>query len=115
MFIAAVSPMDKHGYFTIPLCISHERTFLAAAKKVIVQVNPQSAPGPGGDTALHIRDVDMIVEAATRCPYLPKSQPTQVDQAIGQSCGQPGQRQGTPSSWVSAASPTPPPCPDGQA
>lgn len=83
VFIAAVSPMDKHGYFTIPLCISHERTFLAAAKKVIVQVNP-NLPRTRGDTALHIRDVDMIVEAATPLPYLPKSQPTQVDQAIGQ-------------------------------
>ena len=26
LFLCAVSPMDKHGYFTIPLCLAHERS-----------------------------------------------------------------------------------------
>ncbi len=82
VFICAVSPMDRHGYFTIPLCLAHERSFFDAAKKVIVQVNP-NLPRTRGDTAIHISDVDMIVEAATELPYLEKSEPTRIDKAIG--------------------------------
>jgi len=32
---------------------------------------------------VHIRDVDLVVEAATPLPYLPKSQPSQLEQTIG--------------------------------
>jgi acyl-CoA hydrolase len=82
LFICAVSPMDKHGYFTIPLCLAHERTFFNAAKRVVVQVNP-NLPRTRGDTAIHISQVDMIVEQASPLPYLPKSQPNEVERAIG--------------------------------
>lgn len=82
LFICAVSPMDKHGYFTIPLCLAHERTFFNAARRVAVQVNP-NLPRTRGDTAVHISQVDLIVEAATPLPYLPKSEPTEIDRAIG--------------------------------
>ena len=68
--------------FTIPLCLAHERSFFNAAKRVAVQVNP-NLPRTRGDTAIHVSQVDMIVEAATPLPYLPKSQPTETDQAIG--------------------------------
>ena len=83
LFICAVSPMDKHGYFTMPLCLAHERSFFNAAKRVAVQVNP-NLPRTRGDTAIHISEVDMIVEAASPLPTLPKSQPTEVDKAIGE-------------------------------
>ena len=82
LFITAVSPMDKHGYFTIPLCLSHERTFLNAAKRVAVQVNP-NLPRTRGDNLLHISQVDLIAEEASPLPYLPKSQPTEIDRTIG--------------------------------
>lgn len=82
LFIAAVSPMDRHGFFTIPLCLAHERTFFNAAKRVVVQVNP-NLPRTRGDTAVHIRHVDMIVEEASPLPYLPKIEPSETDKAIG--------------------------------
>ncbi len=82
VFIAAATPMDKHGYFMIPLCLIHERAFLEAADRVILQVNP-NLPRIYGDTEVHIRDVDMIVEAATPLPILPQSAPTELEQAIG--------------------------------
>lgn len=47
-----------------------------------MQVNP-NLPRTRGDTAIHISDVDMIVEAATELPYLEKSEPTRIDKAIG--------------------------------
>ncbi len=82
VFIAAATPMDKHGYFMIPLCLIHERTFLEAADRVILQVNP-NLPRIYGDTEVHIRDVDMIVEAATPLPILPQSSPSELEQTIG--------------------------------
>ena len=82
VFIAAVAPMDKHGFFTIPLCLAHERTFLKAAKRIVVQVNP-NLPRTRGDTALHIHYVDQIIEQASPLPYLPRTEPTEVDKAIG--------------------------------
>ena len=82
VFITAVTPMDKHGYFKIPLCLIHERTFLEAADLVIVQVNP-NLPDVWGDTEVHISDVDYIVEAATPLPYLPESNPSERDLVIG--------------------------------
>lgn len=83
VFIAAATPMDKHGYFMMPLCLIHERTFLEAADRVILQVNP-NLPRIYGDTEVHIRDVDMIVEAATPLPYLPQTEPTELEKTIGQ-------------------------------
>lgn len=83
VFIAAATPMDKHGYFMIPLCLIHERTFLEAADRVILQVNP-NLPRIYGDTEVHIRDVDMVVEAATPLPYLPQTEPSDLEKTIGQ-------------------------------
>lgn len=82
VFIAAATPMDKHGYFMIPLCLIHERAFLEAADRVILQVNP-NLPRIYGDTEVHIRDVDMVVEAATPLPILPQSKPTELEKTIG--------------------------------
>ena len=82
VFIAAVTPMDRHGYFQMPLCLIHERTFMEAADRIILQVNP-NLPRVFGDTEIHIRDVDMIVEAATPLPILPQSQPNELEKTIG--------------------------------
>lgn len=82
VFIAAATPMDRHGYFMIPLCLIHEKTFLDAADRVILQVNP-NLPRIYGDTEVHIRDVDMIVEAETPLPYLPESTPSELEMTIG--------------------------------
>ena len=83
VFIAAVTPMDSHGYMCMPLCLIHERAFLEAADRVILQVNPR-LPRVFGDTEIHIRDVDMVVEAETPLPILPKSSPTPLETAIGE-------------------------------
>lgn len=82
VFLAAATPMDRHGYFMIPLCLIHERAFLEVADRVILQVNP-NLPRVYGDTEVHIRDVDMLVEAATPIPYLPESHPSEKEMTIG--------------------------------
>ncbi len=82
VFIGAATPMDSHGYMRISLCLIHERTFLEAADRVILQINP-NLPNVFGDTEVHIRDVDMVVEAETPLPILPRSEPGQVEKTIG--------------------------------
>ena len=82
VFIAAVTPMDRHGYFKIPLCLIHEKTFMDAADMVIVQVNA-NLPHVWGDTEVHISQVDYIVEADSPLPYLPESTPSERDMTIG--------------------------------
>ena len=82
VFIAAATPMDKHGYFRMSMCLIHERAFWEAADRIILQVNP-NLPRIYGDTEIHIRDVDMVVEAATTLPYLPKSDPSELEKTIG--------------------------------
>ena len=82
VFIGAATPMDRHGYMRISLCLIHERTFLEAADRVILQINP-NLPSISGDTEVHIRDVDMVVEAATPLPILPRSNPGEVEKTIG--------------------------------
>lgn len=82
VFIAAVTPMDRHGYFKIPLCLIHEKAFLEAADMVILEVN-SNLPSVWGDTEVHISQADWIVEADSPLPYLPESVPSERDMTIG--------------------------------
>lgn len=61
VFMAEVAPMDRHGYFNLSLALSHSQTLLRHAKKVILVVN-RSLPRVFGDTAVHISQVDCVVE-----------------------------------------------------
>ena len=83
VFLTAATPMDRHGYMKIPLCLIHEKVFFEAADMVIVQVN-SNLPDVWGDTEIHISDVDWIVEADTPVPTLPHCAPNEVETVIGQ-------------------------------
>lgn len=74
--------MDDHGYFCISLCLIHEKEMLESADLVILEVNP-NLPRVFGDTEVHIRDVDCIVEVDTEIAKLPYAKPSQVDMEIG--------------------------------
>ena len=61
VFMAEVAPMDRHGYFNLSLALSHSQTIIRNAKKVILVVN-EKMPRVYGDTAVHISQVDLVVE-----------------------------------------------------
>ncbi len=82
IFVGMVAPMDDHGFFTLSMCLIHEMEALEASDIVVLEVNP-SMPRVFGDTEIHIRDVDYIVEVNTPLPILPRSKPTDVQQEIG--------------------------------
>jgi itaconate CoA-transferase len=59
--VAAVSPMDKAGYFTFGTSNDYTSTAARNCKKLIVEVN-EHMPRVFGDSLLHISEVDAIVE-----------------------------------------------------
>ncbi len=58
-----VAPMDEHGYFNFGPQASHLAAMCASAGKVVVEVNKNQPVCLGGfENAIHISDVDFIVE-----------------------------------------------------
>ena len=78
----AVTPMDRHGYCRIPLCLIHEKRLIEEADLVIAEVNPQ-LPIVFGDTEVHISDIDCLIETDYAIPSIPASTPTEEEQIIG--------------------------------
>jgi butyryl-CoA:acetate CoA-transferase len=64
VFIVKVAPMDSHGYFNFGPSNSIHATIAKKSKIVIVEVNDTVPICLGGnDEAIHISDVDLIVES----------------------------------------------------
>jgi len=79
--MVAVSPPDEHGYMSLGVETLASRAACNAARHVIVQVN-EKMPRVLGDSFLHIRNVDCIVEATEPLPTLEPGPPTEVELAI---------------------------------
>ncbi len=82
IFMTTVSPMDRHGYFSLSLSLTYELEFLKAADIVIFEVN-ENYPKTYGDTFVHIRDVDYLYESNRPVPELPIVEPSDKDMIIG--------------------------------
>lgn len=81
-----VTPMDKHGYFNFGLQNSHSKAACDRAKIVIVEVNENQPRCLGGyDEAIHISEVDYIVES-DNAPLgeAPAGPITEVDKKVAQ-------------------------------
>ncbi len=59
-YIATVSPMDRHGYFSLGTSNDYGSALVRSAKQVIVEVNSQMPRVRGG--MIHVSEVDGIVE-----------------------------------------------------
>lgn len=82
IFCCAATPMDRHGYFRLPLARIVEQTFLEQADIIILEVNP-NLPVVFGDTALHISQVDYLLNGSTPPPVLPRARTGAAEAAIG--------------------------------
>lgn len=82
VFFGTVAPMDANGYFCLSLGVTYEKEAIENADLVILEVN-EAMPRTGGDTLVHIRDVDFLVENTRPLPELPAIAPTEKDIAIG--------------------------------
>jgi acyl-CoA hydrolase len=80
--MATVSPMDKHGYFSLSIGIDYIKAAINKADKVILEVNPH-APRTLGNGFVHISQVTHVVECNDPIPTLAIPPITEVEQAIG--------------------------------
>jgi itaconate CoA-transferase len=81
VLLVMVSPMDKAGFFSCGTNGDYTIPTARIARRVIVEVNPQM-PRVFGDSAIHISDVDAIVEHVSPLPELPGRPVTELDRKI---------------------------------
>lgn len=85
--ILGVSPMDKHGYFTLANGSFVDYELIPCAKHIAVEVL-QNAPRLFGDTVVHISQVDVVVESEYDVPELPNRAPDETDRKLGKQVAQ---------------------------
>ncbi|OQX08676.1 MAG: 4-hydroxybutyrate--acetyl-CoA CoA transferase [Desulfobulbaceae bacterium A2] len=80
--VTTVSPMDQSGYFSFGTANDFTSTAARAAKVLIVEVN-RFMPRVFGDAALHVSEVDGIVENHEPVFTLPAAETRPEDAVIG--------------------------------
>lgn len=81
-----VCPMDKHGYFNFGPQCSFARAVCDRAKVIIVEVNEKQPWCYGGyEEAIHISEVDYIVEGSSQpMPQVPSPPAGEVDKKVAE-------------------------------
>ncbi|KAA1003407.1 acetyl-CoA hydrolase/transferase family protein [Paraburkholderia panacisoli] len=79
--LVMVSPMDANGYFTFGTNNDYTTGVARAARRLIVEVNP-NMPRVFGDSLLHVSEVDAIVESNHPIPELKPKAATAHDRTI---------------------------------
>ena len=82
-FLVTVSPMDRHGYFTLGTGNDYSSKVARAARHLIVEVNEHMPRVYGSLAQLHISEVEAIVENHVPLLELPVPQSAPEDGAIG--------------------------------
>ena len=81
-FCATVSPMDKHGYFSLGPVSSYSPAIIDKAKRIFVEVNPNMPRAVCG-AQVHISQVDGLVENNDELPTLPPAKLDETSITIG--------------------------------
>ena len=80
--LAAVSPMDEHGYFSFGLDGSITEALMRKSKRIILEVNshmPRCVCGP----LVHISNVDMLCENDEPLIEMPETEADETSLKIG--------------------------------
>jgi len=85
VFLAHMSPPDKHGYCSFGVSMDYERAALNRATTVIAQINP-NMPRTMGDCFVHVTEIDCFVLCNAPMIELGRPTLTEVEKAIGQHC-----------------------------
>lgn len=83
VFMALVSPMDRHGYFSTGTSASYSEEVIRKAKHIILEVNPNMPRALSGPV-IHISQVDALCESNTPLPILPKTEIDETSRRIGE-------------------------------
>ena len=81
-FVHTVSPMDRHGYFTFGIGNDYSTKVARSAKRLIVEVNENMPRVQGDGAALHVSEVDAIVENHVPLLELPSRGASADDEVI---------------------------------
>lgn len=81
--VVTVSPMDRHGYFSLGTGNDYISRVLRTAGRVIVEVNKHMPRVQGNGAQVHVSEVHAIVENHVPLLELPIRQATPVDEKIG--------------------------------
>jgi butyryl-CoA:acetate CoA-transferase len=84
IFMATVSPMDKHGYFSFGAGCPSAMAAVENAEYVMVEVNKNMPRVLGGNQeAIHISQVTHIIESSNQpIPTIPANEPSAVEKQI---------------------------------
>jgi itaconate CoA-transferase len=82
-FLVTVSPMDRHGYFTFGTGNDYSSKVARAARHLIVEVNEHMPRVYGSLAALHVSEVEAIVENHLPLLELPVRKTGPEDETIG--------------------------------
>ncbi len=80
--VLTVSPMDKHGYFSLAGSACLEQGLIPRARRLVVEV-ASHAPRIFGDVSIHISQVDAILESDRYPSALASKIPDEVDRQLG--------------------------------
>lgn len=81
-FCVAVSPMDKHGYFSLGNNASYAQAMIDKAKRIFIEVNDRQPRAVCG-AQIHISQVEAIVENSFQLPVLPPAVLDETSITIG--------------------------------
>ena len=82
-FLITVSPMDKHGYFSLGTGNDYSSKVARAARHLIVEVNHQMPRVYGSLAQVHVSEVEAIIENNVPLPELPIRKAAEEDTIIG--------------------------------
>lgn len=77
-----LSPPDRHGYCSMGIHVDIQRAALESADLVIAEINPHM-PRTFGDTEVHLKDIDYLVDVDTPLLELPFTEPGEIAMRIG--------------------------------
>jgi acyl-CoA hydrolase len=83
LYVGAATYPDQEGIISLSLSNVYEKRMLMAAKKVILEINP-NFPRTQGDLLVHVDEVDYMVETDYQVSELPDEVITEKDSRIGQ-------------------------------
>lgn len=82
-FMVTVSPMDKHGYFSLGTNADYGASVIRKAGRVVVEVN-ENMPRTFGECSVHISEVDAIVENNEPLIEVPAHPSSRTDHLIAE-------------------------------
>lgn len=80
--LITVSPPDKLGFVCLGISVDYTKQAALSAKTVIAAVNP-NMPRVGGDSSIHVMDIDIFVPTADSLIELSPPKIGEVEKALG--------------------------------